>query len=541
MKTMIEKRDGEIVDFDKNKILAAITKAFAASNKNKEETQGDISKILQDVLNEIGERFNDFIPTAENINDIVEKKLMTSNFFDIAKAYILYRAEKRRKLEESRKDNNFLRKLTVQKSSGKKVLFSIKKLKAFLQNICNEFDINGESLFDELTKCLYDGIKTEDIIKSLIFITSSYIEKDPVYSDLTSKLFLIKLRKEVFGKSTEYDSEVSLEFYREAFIDSIKIGVSKGILDKRMLKFDLKFLASQLHPERDDLFRFMGLQTLYERYFIKHEGQRLELPQIFWMRVAMGLSLLEEKKEETVIEFYNSMSQFLYCPSTPTLFNSGLSNPQLASCFLNNIEDDLDHIFKVFGDNAQMSKWSGGIGTSWTKVRGTGAFIKKTKVESQGVIPFLKISNDITLAINRSGKRRGAAVVYLECWHWDFEEFVQAKKNTGDERRLLHDINTAAWIPDLFMQRVQEDKNWTLFSPDEVPDLHENYGKKFKELYEKYEEKAANGEIKLFKTIKAVDLWKKMVTALYETGNCWMTWKDPCNIRSPQKIGRAHV
>src|SRR6185369_13127055 len=315
------------------------------------------------------------------------------------------------------------------------------------------------------------------------------------------------------------------------FVDNIKLGVAKKYLDERMLGFDLEELASHLVFERDLLLDYIGIQTLYERYFL-HDGPLvLETPQAFWMRAAMGLALLEKDKETWAVEFYHQYSQLLFVSSTPTLFHSGLSHPQLSSCYLSTVEDDLNSIFKVYGDNAQLSKWSGGIGNDWSNIRGTGSPIKSTHVESQGVIPFLKIANDVTNAINRSGKRRGATCAYLETWHYDIEDFLDLRKNTGDERRRTHDMNTANWIPDLFMKRVLADGQWTLFSPDETPDLHHLYGAAFERRYEEYEAKVAAGEIRLYKQMPAKTLWRKMLTMLYETGHPWITFKDACNVR----------
>jgi ribonucleoside-diphosphate reductase alpha chain len=379
---------------------------------------------------------------------------------------------------------------------------------------------------------IFDGITSTEIEKALILSTTSFVEKDPAYSYLAARLFLQKLYKEVMNRSVT--SSVIGISYKESFIDGIKKGVSAGLFDKRLLSFDLQKLSFGLKIERDQLFEYMGLQTLYERYFMKIDGVRIELPQSFFLRVAMGLAINEKHKEEKALEFYDILSSMKYMASTPTLFHSGTHKPQLSSCYLNTVDDDLMHIFKVYSDNAQLSKWSGGIGTDWTNVRATGAKIASTNVESQGVIPFLKVANDVTAAINRSGKRRGAACVYLETWHLDIEEFLDLRKNTGDDRRRTHDLNTANWIPDLFMKRVVADESWTLFSPEEVPDLHHIYGSVFEKKYCEYEQLAQNGKIKKHKVIPAKKLWRKMISMLFETGHPWVTFKDPCNIRSPQ-------
>lgn len=392
--------------------------------------------------------------------------------------------------------------------------------------------IDVSLVVEETIRNMFDGITTREIADALIMGAVAFIERDAAYGYVTARLLFKKLYKEVTGKSVIH-TDVD-HVYSQSFIQGIKKGVEHGIFDERVLTFDLENLALALVPERDHLFDFMGLRTLYERYFIKHEAYRFELPQAFWMRVAMGLAIEEKDKNNRAIEFYNLMSLMRYVPSTPTLLHSALTRPQLSSCFLGTVEDDLKHIFKCVGDIAQLSKWSGGVSYDWTNIRATGAMIKSIKTESQGVIPYLKIANDTTAAINRSGKRRSAAVVYLEVWHFDIEDFLDLRRNTGDERRRTHDINTANWIPDLFIKRVLADEDWTLFSPEEVPDLHHVYGKKFEERYAYYEEKMRRGEIELYKVIPAKQLWRKMLSRLFETGHPWITFKDPSNIRSPQ-------
>lgn len=403
-----------------------------------------------------------------------------------------------------------------------------------------EQDISLKLLLEEAEKTMFDGITPSEIDDALLLAAVSFIERDPAYNKVAGRLLVKKLFKEVTGISMR--THYSLELYKKAFIDAIEKGVAEKLLDPRVLEFDLPTLAAALVPERDAYFGYMGLRTLYERYFIKIEdAQRLELPQIFWMRVAMGVSLLEPNKTARAIEFYNLISTMRYVPGTPTLLHSALTCPQLSSCYLTTIQDDLKHIFKCLGDNAQLSKWSGGVANDWTNIRGTGAWIKTIKTESQGLIPYLKIASDVTASINRSGKRRAATVVYLEVWHIDFEDFLDLRRNTGDERRRTHDINTACWVPDLFMKRVIENGNWTFFSPEETPELHSIYGKAFEEKYIEYEKKAAQGKIKLFKTIEATALWRKMLSRLFETGHPWITFKDPCNIRSPQDhVGVVH-
>ncbi len=529
----ITKRTGEVTEFDAERIKNAITKAFEANKINVSKEK--IDEIVSDISDEIRIRFTDFYPNVENIQDIVEKHLMHNDFFDTAKAYILYR-EKKTELREKQTEKNIEKslkgKLTVKKRNGKTVLFDLKKLEKTIERIAENKNIDSELIAKEAVKNIFDGVLTEQIEKALILAGIAFIEKDPDYDSFSAKLFLQKLYKEVIGKSFS-ENELE-ELYKNAFIEGINKGIKENFFDKKLLEFDLEKLAKGLKPERDFLFKYLGIQTLYERYFLRIKDKRIELPQSFWMRVAMGLALNEENKEEKALEFYELMSLFYFVPSTPTLFHSGLIHSQLSSCYLTTVEDDLSHIMKSVSDNAQLSKWSGGLGNDWTNVRATGALIKSTNVESQGVIPFLKIANDVTVAINRSGKRRGATCAYLENWHLDIEDFLDLRRNTGDERRRTHDMNTAVWIPDEFMKRVLEQKNWTLFSPEEVPELHHIFGKEFELKYKEYEEKARQGKIRKFKEIPAKDLWRKTLTRLFETGHPWITFKDPCNIRSPQ-------
>lgn len=397
---------------------------------------------------------------------------------------------------------------------------------------CQEV-VSGEVIFQELIKNIFDGIAAKQLAEALIYAAISFAERDLAYAHVAARLLFKKLYREVTGTSVLISQGTAL--YRQSFIESIEHGVKEGLFVDSMLNFDVERLALHLVPERDQLFDYMGLRTLYERYFVRSEPRDIiELPQTFWMRVAMGLALNEEHKNEKAIEFYNVMSLFRYVPSTPTLLHAGLTRPQLSSCFLGTVDDDLHHIFKCIGDQAQMSKWSGGVAYDWSNIRAVGSFIKSIKTESQGVVPFLKIASDTTAAINRSGKRRSAAVVYLESWHLEIEDFLDLRRNTGDERRRTHDINTANWVPDLFMKRVEADAHWTLFSPHEVPDLHHIYGSEFEKQYVGYEQKAARGQLAQHKVIPAKDLWRKMLSRLFETGHPWLTFKDACNVRSPQ-------
>jgi ribonucleoside-diphosphate reductase alpha chain len=540
--TRVVKRTGVLADFDEERIRTAILKAVAAVDR--EILPHEVDEIVGSVTGEIEERFVDFFPNVENIQDLVEKHLVLAGHYEIAKAYILYREDRRKAREEVRQravEDARLGKLTVVKRNGQTVLFSAKKIETALRRLGEDIGkaIDYDLLVREVINNVYDGVPTTQIEQALVLATSSLIERNPAYSLLAARLLLQSNYKEVFGTSITCDSFDAA--YRRSFQEGIRNGLRSGLLDERLGAFDLDLLAASLKPERDKLLRYLGAQTLCDRYFLRQGEKRIEVPQSFWMRVAMGLAIAEERRDERALEFYDLMSNLYYVPSTPTLFHAGTSHPQLSSCYLTTIEDDLDHIFYSLGQNAQLSKWSGGLGNDWTKIRATGAPIKSTKVESQGVVPFLKIANDVTNAINRSGKRRGATCAYLETWHYDIEDFLDLRRNTGDERRRTHDMNTANWIPDLFMKRVEGDGEWTLFSPDEVPDLHELYGAAFEQRYVEYEERAARGEMALTKKLSAKSLWRKMLTMLFETGHPWITFKDACNVRSPQDhVGVIH-
>lgn len=431
--------------------------------------------------------------------------------------------------------------LRINKKNGTVQMFDQAKIYQTLKRAAQglEKEISLDLVMQEVTRNLYDNATTFQIEDALILAATAFIEKDPAYSLFSSRLLRQKLAKEVLGASVK--QEHYEHTYKRAFVKGVKAGIEHNIIDARLAEFDIEFLANHLMIERDDYLEYLGLRTLYERYFFKVKGVRIELPQMFWMRIAMGLSILEKDKNQRAVEFYNLISTLHFVPSTPTLLHAGGTHPQLSSCYLTTISDDLHHIFKCLGDNAQMSRWSGGIANDWTPLRATGSYIKSIKSGSQGVVPFLKIANDVTAAINRSGSRRGATVAYLEAWHYDFEDFLDLRRNTGDERRRTHDMNTASWLPDLFMKRVIDEQEWTFFSPDETPDLHDLYGKAFDDRYIQYEAMAKKGEIKLFKTVKAVELWRKMLTRLFETGHPWVTFKDPSNIRSPQDhVGVVH-
>lgn len=541
----IKKRSGEIVDFEGPKIALAIEKAFIAITGTVNQEQ--VQNITSFVIEQLEQHPFAETPSVENVQDLVELALMKEGHFDVAKAYILYRYEHQKQREQKKEETIKKieeRQLLVTKRHGGTEAFSREKLRASFLKIAGPLasQVDVDFIINQTQSELYDGIKTSEVARTLMMTVRALMEQDTVYAHIAARLLLSLIYKETIGADKIDYADLEAQ-YRQTFIDNLKEAVRIERLDPKLLEFDLEGISRELVIERDDLFRYLGIQTLYDRYLIANPRtkQVLETPQAFWMRVAMGLAINEANRFERAKEFYSVLSTFRFVPSTPTLFHAGTPSPQLSSCYLNSVEDSLDHIFKSYADNAQLSKWSGGIGTDWTNIRATGAFIKGTGVESQGVIPFLKIANDVTVAINRSGRRRGAACVYLETWHADIEDFLELRKNTGDERRRTHDMDTSNWIPDLFMKRVMADGDWTLFSPEEVPDLHHIFGKAFEERYAFYEEEARAGRIHLFKTIKARDLWKKMLAMLFETGHPWITWKDPSNVRSPQDhVGVIH-
>lgn len=535
----VQKRNGTIVEFSPEKITTAISKAFSACNTPIEEEK--LAEMTKSVLQAVKDGGYGQIPSVEKIQDVVELVIMNEGYHEVAKAYIIYRYEHekiREKVQEEVIEKIEEKKLTITKRSGKTEHYSEKKIEKTLARVTSGYEkaIDVDSILTQLKLNVYEGITTTEITRAIIQVMRSMIELDPAYSKVAARLLLQKLYRDVFG--TNFEPKDILSAHAKSFPENIKRAVADGLLDARMLEFDLDNLVTKFELENDELFEYMGLEILASRYFQEDPKTKkpIETPQMFWMRIAMGTALNEKPEDRTrvALEFYEVLSRFLYTPGGRTLFQAGAKKAQLANCFLNVVPDSLDAIFKTFGDNAQYLKWSGGTGTSWTPLRATGGFISGTGVGSQGVVPFLKIANDINIAINRSGKRRGAGCVYLETWHLDIEDFLELRKNTGDERRRTHDVNTANWIPDLFMKRVRDGKEWTLFSPDETPDLHEIYGAKFEKRYEEYEKMADEGKIKLFKRLPATDIWKKMISMLFETGHPWITFKDPCNVRSPQ-------
>jgi ribonucleoside-diphosphate reductase alpha chain len=535
----IKKRNGTIAPFDAGKIVIAMEKAFVASSWPYSPEL--LERMTREIVRRLDERFTEQVPTVENIQDFVELELMGNGFLEVAKHYIVYRYEHSKIREEEKQE--FLEKAQLEgflitTKSGKKERYDERKIRETLAHHAKGFEgaVDIDAALEELKFNLYEGITTEELARALILVMRAGIERDPAYSKVAARMLRAKLYAQVFGEA--YDPKKLGEAHAAVFARNIKDAAARGLLDARMLSFDLAELAKSFKLENDDLFEYMGLEILISRYMMEDPQVKrpMETPQMFWMRIAMGLSLNEPDatRTKTALEFYDVLSNFYYTPGGRTLFQAGAPKAQLSNCFLNTVPDSLDEIFRAISNNAQYLKWSGGTGTDWTPLRATGAMIKGTGVPSQGIVPFLKIANDVNLAINRSGKRRGAGCVYLETWHMDIEDFLELRKNTGDERRRTHDINTANWIPDLFMKRVREGGEWTLFSPDEVPELHDIYGAAFEKRYKEYEQMADEGKIALFKRIPAADLWKKMLAMLFETGHPWITWKDPSNVRSPQ-------
>ncbi len=549
--TLVKKRSGSIATFDSSRITNAIRLAYLEEKKS--ITDIELETMTNQVVFELEYKYDTDemaphakIPNIEQIQDIVERVIAQKGDFEVAKSFILYRARRaeiRKEKQDAMLDRVNKSEITVKKRSGKIVPFDVAQIEIAIKNVASSFEdglVPVEKVLAGAKLNIFDGMTTSEITKAIILALKPFVERDPIFSNVSARFLANDLYKEVLG-TDEYASHFAM-MHEKKFPEMIALGIKEERYDKKLGDFDLAKLASAMDPKRDALFEFMGLQVLYDRYFARTEQQKfLETPQYFWMRVAMGMSLLEKNPTETAIEFYHTLSRMLYVPSTPTLLHSGTKHAQMSSCFLSTTNDDLAHIFKVIGDNAQLSKYSGGVANDWTNIRATNAWIKTINTGSQGVIPFLKIVDATTASINRSGKRRGATVVYLETWHMDIEEFLDLRKNTGDERRRTHDTNTANWIPDLFMKRVAENGEWTLFSPEETPDLHDIYGKKFEAAYVAYEKSADEGEIKMFKRVKAADLWRKMLMMIFETGHPWITFKDPSNIRSPQDhVGVVH-
>ena len=545
------KRNGSVVAYDESKISVAITKAYLAVEGGQAAASTRIHESVAQLARQITDIFKRRMPSGgtihiEDIQDQVELALMRTGEHKIARSYVIYRADHARIREqnkEQREENH--PEITVTLEDGREGPLDTSRLLTVITEACDNLTgVSADTIYNETLKNLYPGVKMEDVRTSLVMTARTLVEHDPNYSYVTARLLLDSLRSEAlrFLGIAEAATHTEMHYrYAATLKPYIEKGVELGLLSPHLLEYDLNVLGEALKADRDQQFTYLGLQTLYDRYFIHSEGVRFELPQVFFMRVAMGLASNEDDREQRAIEFYNLISSFDYMVSTPQLFNSGTLRPQLSSCFLTTVPDDLHGIYSAIRDNAMLSKWAGGLGNDWTPVRALGAHIKGTNGKSQGVVPFLKVVNDTAVAVNQGGKRKGAVCSYLETWHMDIEEFLELRKNTGDDRRRAHDMNTANWIPDLFMKRVFNDQDWTLFSPNNVPDLHEKHGINFEKAYLEYERRAIAGEIEVYKTVKAKDLWRKMISMLFETGHPWITFKDSCNVRSPQQhIGTIH-
>ena len=551
---IIRKRDGRTVPFESNLIARAISNAFraeqnlAVNQPLDEDTEREVASITGQVVEEsANDAASDRGVGVEHIQDMVEMQMMKRGHYRVARRYIVYRAEhaKIRSLlhPETIEGSEVvaLPRMFVKLEDGVRVPFDSARIRRRIDAACVGLpECDPNALLEEVMKSVFDGISVGEIYRAMILAARCRIECDPAFDTVAARLLRMVISNEALGSSPFNPAEYS-KLYRNQFEHYVIDGINEDRLTPDLRNLDLTRIAAALHPERDGLFKYPGLQAVYDRYLLHIEGRRIETPQYFWMRVAMGLALKEDEPETRAIEFYNMLSTMRFTSATPTLFNSATNHPQLSSCYLSTVKDDLEHIFKCVSDNAKLSKWAGGLGNDWTSVRATNSHIKGTNGRSQGVIPFLKVVNDTAVAVNQGGKRKGAVCSYLETWHMDVEEFLDLRKNTGDDRRRTHDMHTANWIPDLFMKRVQEEREWTLFSPDEVPDLHDLVGKKFEDRYVEYERMAQSGEIRMSKKLPAIELWRKMLTRLFETGHPWITWKDPSNIRSPQDhVGVVH-
>ena len=543
----IIRRNGAVVAFEPTKIAVAMTKAFLAVNGGQGAASARVRELVEQQTQVVVRALLRSRPHGgtfhiEDVQDQVELALMRSGAHDVARAYVLYRekrAQERALAGETQQQPNFSG-LNVTDNGVTRPL-DMAALRNVIVTACEGLGeaVDAEPILAETIKNLYDGVPMSQVYDSAILAARTLIEQDPAYSQATARILLHTIRKEILGEEVTQAEMVTR--YAEYFPKYIKRGIDAELLDEKLGQFDLAKLGAALDASRDFQFNYLGLQTLYDRYFLHHNDVRIEMPQAFFMRVAMGLALGEIDREARAIEFYQLLSSFDFMSSTPTLFNSGTRRSQLSSCYLTTVSDDLDGIYEALKENALLSKFAGGLGNDWTNVRALGSHIKGTNGKSQGVVPFLKVVNDTAVAVNQGGKRKGAVCAYLETWHLDIEEFLELRKNTGDDRRRTHDMNTANWIPDLFMKRVMEGGDWTLFSPSTCPDLHDKFGKAFEEAYVAYEDQVARGELKLFKKIPAVQLWRKMLGMLFETGHPWITFKDPCNIRSPQQhVGVVH-
>lgn len=536
----IIRRNGGVVPFEPNKIAVAMMKAFlavhgtqgAASASVRETVDGLTQAVIRALMRSRpgGGTFH-----IEDVQDQVELGLMRGGHHEIARAYVLYREKRTQERARQPQTTTPAAPLIHVTDRGNRVALDVSKLQALIEASCANLgaDVKPDPIVAETMRNLYDGVPIDEVYKASILAARTLIEKDPDYTYATARLLMHTIRREVLGEEVN-QADMAVR-YAEYFPQFIAKGVQNELLDEKLQQFDLARLGAALKPERDLKFDYLGLQTLFDRYFLHVRKQRIELPQAFFMRVAMGLSLNEINREERAIEFYEILSSFDFMSSTPTLFNAGTLRSQLSSCYLTTVADDLGGIYDAIKENALLSKFAGGLGNDWTPVRALGAHIKGTNGESQGVVPFLKVVNDTAVAVNQGGKRKGAVCAYLETWHLDIEEFLELRKNTGDDRRRTHDMNTANWIPDLFMRRVMEKGTWTLFSPSDTPDLHDKFGKDFEKIYTAYEARAERGEIKPSRKVQATDMWRKMLSMLFETGHPWITFKDACNVRSPQQ------
>ncbi|UQW73080.1 ribonucleoside-diphosphate reductase subunit alpha [Pseudomonas avellanae] len=547
------KRNGTVVPYTDDKITVAITKAFLAVEGGNAAASSRIHDTVARLTEQVSATFKRRMPSGgtihiEEIQDQVELALMRAGEQKVARDYVIYR-DSRAKERAVRAPEDQVQahpSIRITLADGSFAPLDMGRLNTIVTEACEGLaEVDANLIQTETLKNLYDGVALKDVNTALVMTARTLVEREPNYSFVTARLLMDTLRAEGLGFLGVADSATHHEMadlYAKALPAYVATGIKFELLNPVLAEFDLEKLGKAINHERDQQFTYLGLQTLYDRYFIHKDGVRFELPQIFFMRVAMGLAIEEKAREDRAIEFYNLLSSFDYMSSTPTLFNAGTLRPQLSSCYLTTVPDDLSGIYHAIHDNAMLSKFAGGLGNDWTPVRALGSYIKGTNGKSQGVVPFLKVVNDTAVAVNQGGKRKGAVCAYLETWHMDIEEFIELRKNTGDDRRRTHDMNTANWIPDLFMKRVFDDGPWTLFSPSEVPDLHDLTGKAFQERYEYYEALTEYpGKVKLFKTIQAKDLWRKMLSMLFETGHPWLTFKDPCNLRSPQQhVGVVH-
>ena len=542
---IVVRRNGSVVAFEPAKISIAVTKAFLAINGGQGAASARVREIVGQLTDQVVNALMRRQPGGgtvhiEDIQDQVELSLMRSGEHEVARSYVLYREERAKMRAQQKAQQPIVETALTMIVKGQRVPLDMVRLAELIaESAAGLKEVEPAKILESLVKDLYDGVPEDEVYKSAILSARSMIEQDPAYSLVTARLLLHTIRHEVLGDEATH-AEMAVR-YATYFPNFIKKGIDADLLDKRLGEFDMARMGKALVADRDLKFGYLGLQTLYDRYFLHVHGQHIELPQAFFMRVAMGLAINEIDRETRAIEFYNVLSTFDYMSSTPTLFNAGTQHSQLSSCYLTTVADDLDGIYEAIKENALLSKWAGGLGNDWTPVRALGSHIKGTNGKSQGVVPFLKVVNDTAVAVNQGGKRKGAVCTYLETWHLDIEEFLELRKNTGDDRRRTHDMNTANWIPDLFMKRVMQNQEWTLFSPADCPDLHDKFGKAFEETYLGYEAKAAMGELKLFKKVPAVQMWRRMLSMLFETGHPWVTFKDPCNIRSPQQhVGVVH-